>query len=168
MAINPLLLTIITWPRQVLSRLRSCGRPNCAVMAVRGTLLIAVGTGAALVCLAAIGRPGCPLLLSRRKICRARSCCDHAVLGMFPACCLMPIEAAMVRAPTGPHDAGRFDRAAGDDRRHGRATRLVVGLGTEWAYALAISSGRAGAVQWYDFWKLNQARQLLIRITWLD
>jgi len=69
---------------------------------------------------------------------------------------LMPSKRAMVALQRGRTMLVASIVRLVNDRRHGRATRLVVRL-TEWAIALAISSAGAGAVQWYDFWKRNQA-----------
>jgi O-antigen/teichoic acid export membrane protein len=157
MAINPLLLTINNLAQAKSSHGLARGGPDeLRSMAVRGTLLIAVGTGAALVCLAAIGGPAVHFFFPGEKYAALGHVVTTLCLGMFARMLLMPIEAAMVAL-----QRGRTMLVAS-------IVRLVMIIGTGapliwWCgldgvgYALTISSAGAGIVQWYDFLKLSQA-----------
>ena len=96
MAINPLLLTINN-----LAQARSShgyargGACELRRMAVRGTLLISLGTGAALICLAMIGGPAVHFFFGDKYI-GLGPVVTSLCLGMFARMLVMPIEAAMV------------------------------------------------------------------------
>lgn len=157
MAINPLLLTINNLAQAKSSHGFARGGPNeLRRMAVRGTLLIAVGTGAALVCLAAVGGPAVHFFFPGEKYAVLGHVVTTLCLGMFARMLLMPIEAAMVAL-----QRGRTMLLASIVRLVlivGGGVLLIWWCGLDGVgYALAISSAGAGAVQWYDFLKLKQA-----------
>jgi O-antigen/teichoic acid export membrane protein len=118
-------------------------------MAARGTLLIALGTGAALFCLALVGGPAVHLIFGD-KFADLGPVVTSLCIGMFARMLAMPIEAAMVAL-----QYGRTMLAAAIVR-----LVLIVGIGIPliwWqglegvGYALAISTAGAGLVQWYVF-----------------
>ncbi|HEY4235257.1 MAG TPA: lipopolysaccharide biosynthesis protein [Lacipirellulaceae bacterium] len=155
MAINPLLLTINNLAQSMSSHgYARGGAAELRRMAVRGTLYIALGTGAALICLAMIGGPAVHFFFGDKYI-----GLGHVVtslcLGMFARMLVMPIEAAMVAL-----QYGRTMLVAAILR-----LLLIVGCGVPliwWiglegvGYAMAISAVGAGVVQWYTFLQLKQ------------
>jgi O-antigen/teichoic acid export membrane protein len=156
MAINPLLLTINNLAQAKSSHGFARGGPEeLRRMAMRGTLLIAVGTGAALICLAAVGGPAVHFFVPGEKYAALGHVVTTLCLGMFARMLLMPIEAAMVAL-----QRGRTMLIASIVRLVlivGGGVALISWFGLDGVgYALALGSAGAGAVQWYDFWKLNQ------------
>jgi O-antigen/teichoic acid export membrane protein len=155
MAINPLLLTINNLAQAKSSHgYARGGESQLHRMAVTGTLWIAMGTGAALVCLAIIGGPAVHLIFGE-KFAGLGSVVTALCLGMFARMLAMPIEAAMVAL-----QYGRTMVVATIVR-----LVLIIGCGLpliSWqglegvGYAMAISAAGAALVQWYVFLRLKQ------------
>jgi O-antigen/teichoic acid export membrane protein len=155
MAINPLLLTINNLAQAKSSHgYARGGESQLHRMAVSGTLWIALGTGAALVCLAVVGGPAVHLIFGD-DFAGLGSVVTALCLGMFARMLAMPIEAAMVAL-----QYGRTMVIATIVR-----LLLILGCGLPliwWqglegvGYAMAISAAGAALVQWYVFLRPKQ------------
>jgi O-antigen/teichoic acid export membrane protein len=155
MAINPLLLTINNLAQAMSSHgYARGGATELRRMAIRGTLLIALGTGAALICLAMIGGTAVYLFFGDKYI-GLGSVVTTLCLGMFARMLVMPIEAAMVAL-----QYGRTMLVAAIVRLIlivGGGVPLIWWLGLDGVgYAMAISAAGAAAVQWYVFLERKQ------------
>jgi O-antigen/teichoic acid export membrane protein len=159
MAINPLLLTINNLAQAKSSHgYARGGESQLHQMAVRGTLWIALGTGAALICLAVVGGPAVHLIFGD-KFAGLGSVVTALCLGMFARMLAMPIEAAMV--------ALQYGRAMVVATIVRLLLILGCGLPLIWwqglegvGYAMAISAAGAALVQWYVFLKRKQTPAL--------
>jgi O-antigen/teichoic acid export membrane protein len=154
MAINPLLLTINNLAQAMSSHgYARGGAPQLRRMAIRGTLMIAAGTGAALLCLAMIGGAAVHFFFGEKYI-GLGPVVTTLCLGMFARMLVMPIEAAMVAL-----QFGRTMLVAAVIR-----LLLIIGCGVPliwWrglegvGYAMAISAVGAALVQWYVFLQMK-------------
>jgi O-antigen/teichoic acid export membrane protein len=155
MAINPLLLTINNLAQAMSSHgYARGGESQLRRMAARGTLLIALGTGAALIGLAMIGGPAVHFIFGD-KYADLGPVVTSLCLGMFARMVAMPIEAAMVAL-----QYGRTMVAAAIVRLVlivGGGIPLIWWQGLEGVgYALAIGAAGAAILQWYVFMQLRQ------------